>query len=135
MTLVEKYERLESYSKLKDELLCLQVERDELRDLKRLSNDMGLPPKGGGIGDPTGNSAVQLVTSIDEVDALIWDVKRKMNDVKVFIMGSCEITHRDKLMLMLRYIRGVSNAEIADRMDYPSRASVQKRIKRIVERM
>ena len=45
MTLIEKYERLESYSKLKDELLCLQVERDELRDLKRLSNDMGLPPK------------------------------------------------------------------------------------------
>ena len=78
---------------------------------------------------------MQLVTSIDEVDAMIWDVKRKMNDVMVFIMGSREITHRDKLMLMLRYIRGVSNAEIADRMDYPSRASVQKRIKRIVERM
>ena len=45
MTLDEKFTVLESYRKLKDVLLCLQVEREELRDLKRLSTDMGLPPK------------------------------------------------------------------------------------------
>lgn len=135
MTLEEKFSVLESYRKLKDVLLCLQVERDELRDLKRLSSDMGLPPKGGTIGDPTGNSAAMLVESIDEVDSLIWDVQSRMREVKSFINDSPSISQRDKLVLLLKYIRGANNGFIAQEMGLPSRSAVQKRVKRIVERM
>ena len=135
MTLEEKFAVLESYRKLKDVLLCLQVERDELRDLKRLSSDMGLPPKGGAIGDPTGNSAAMLVESIDEVDSLIWDVQSRMREVKSFINDSLSISQRDKLVLLLKYIRGANNGFIAQEMGLPSRSAVQKRVKRIVERM
>ena len=135
MTLEEKFAVLESYRRLKDVLLCLQVERDELRDLKRLSTDMGLPPKNGSIGDPTGNAATQLVENIDEVDSLIWDVQSKMRDVKAFINDSPGISQRDKLVLLLKYIRGANNGFIAQEMGLPSRSAVQKRVKRIVERM
>lgn len=135
MTIDEKFAKLESYRKLKDVLLCLQVERDELRDLKRLSDDMGLPPKGGTIGDPTGNSAVQLAASIDEVDDLMFDVQKQMREVKSMINGSDGISQRDKLILLLRYVRGANNGFIAKEMGLPSRSAVQKRIKRIVERM
>ena len=135
MTLEEKFAVLESYRRLKDVLLCLQVERDELRDLKRLSTDMGLPPKNGSIGDPTGNAATQLVENIDEVDSLIWDVQNKMRDVKSFINDSPGISQRDKLVLLLKYIRGANNGFIAQEMGLPSRSAVQKRVKRIVERM
>ena len=135
MTLEEKFAVLESYRRLKDVLLCLQVEREELRDLKRLSSDMGLPPKNGGIGDPTGNAAAQLVEDIDEVDGLIWDTKRKMREVKSFINSSTGISQRDKLVLLLKYIRGANNGFIAQEMGLPSRSAVQKRVKRIVERM
>ena len=135
MTLEEKFAVLESYRILKDVLLCLQVERDELRDLKRLSTDMGLPPKNGSIGDPTGNAATQLVENIDEVDSMIWDVQSKMRDVKAFINDSPGISQRDKLVLLLKYIRGANNGFIAQEMGLPSRSAVQKRVKRIVERM
>lgn len=135
MTLEEKFAVLESYRRLKDVLLCLQVERDELRDLKRLSTDMGLPPKNGSIGDPTGNAATQLVENIDEVDSLIWDVQSRMRDVKSFINDSTGISQRDKLVLLLKYIRGANNGFIAQEMGLPSRSAVQKRVKRIVERM
>ena len=135
MTLEEKFAVLESYRRLKDVLLCLQVERDELRDLKRLSTDMGLPPKNGSIGDPTGNAATQLVENIDEVDSLIWDVQSKMRDVKAFVNDSPGISQRDKLVLLLKYIRGANNGFIAQEMGLPSRSAVQKRVKRIVERM
>ena len=135
MTLEEKFAVLESYRRLKDVLLCLQVERDELRDLKRLSTDMGLPPKNGSIGDPTGNSAAMLIESIDEVDSLILDVQNKMRKVKTMINGSTTITQRDKLVLLLKYIRGANNGFIAQEMGLPSRSAVQKRVKRIVERM
>lgn len=135
MTLEEKFAVLESYRRLKDVLLCLQVERDELRDLKRLSTDMGLPPKNGSIGDPTGNAAAQLVENIDEVDSLIWDVQNRMRDVKSFINDSTGISQRDKLVLLLKYIRGANNGFIAQEMGLPSRSAVQKRVKRIVERM
>ena len=135
MTLEEKFAVLESYRKMKDVLLCLQVERDELRDLKRMSTDMGLPPKNGSIGDPTGNSAAMLIESIDEVDSLILDVQNKMRKVKTMINGSTTITQRDKLVLLLKYIRGANNGFIAQEMGLPSRSAVQKRVKRIVERM
>jgi len=125
---------LESYRELKDVLLCLQVERDEMRDLKRLSTDMGLPPKGGSVSDPTGNAAAMLASSIDEVDSLIWDVQHKMRDVKAFI-NNADISQRDKLILLLKYVRGANNGFIAREMGLPSRSAVQKRVKRIVERM
>ena len=134
MTLEEKFAVLESYRELKDVLLCLQVERDEMRDLKRLSTDMGWPPKGGSVSDPTGNAAAMLASSIDEVDSLIWDVQHKMRDVKVFI-NNADISQRDKLILLLKYVRGVNNGFIAREMGLPSRSAVQKRVKRIVERM
>ena len=126
---------LESYRNLKDVLLCLQVERDELRDLKRLSTDMGLPPKNGSIGDPTGNAAAQLVQDIDEVDALMWDVRQRMRAVKDMINDSTGISQRDKLVLLLKYIRGANNGFIAKEMGLPSRSAVQKRVKRIVDEM
>ena len=131
----EKFRVLESYRNLKDVLLCLQVEREELRDLKRLSTDMGLPPKNGSIGDPTGNAAAQLVQDIDDVDALMWDVRQKMRTVKDMINGSTGISQRDKLMLLLKYVRGANNGFIAKEMGLPSRSAVQKRIKRIVDEM
>lgn len=131
----EKFRVLESYRNLKDVLLCLQVEREELRDLKRLSTDMGLPPKNGSIGDPTGNAAAQLVQDIDDVDALMWDVRKKMRTVKDMINGSTGISQRDKLMLLLKYVRGANNGFIAKEMGLPSRSAVQKRIKRIVDEM
>lgn len=134
MTLEEKFAVLESYRELKDVLLCLQVERDEMRDLKRLSTDMGLPPKGGSVSDPTGNAAAMLASSIDEVDSLIWDVQHKMGDVKAFI-NNADISQRDKLILLLKYVRGANNGFIAREMGLPSRSAVQKRVKRIVERM
>lgn len=134
MTLEEKFAVLESYRELKDVLLCLQVERDEMRDLKRLSTDMGLPPKGGSVSDPTGNAAAMLASSIDEVDSLIWDVQHKMRDVKAFI-NNADISQRDKLILLLKYVRGANNGFIAREMGLPSRSAVQKRVKRIVERM
>ena len=135
MTLDEKFTVLESYRKLKDVLLCLQVEREELRDLKRLSTDMGLPPKNGSIGDPTGNAAAQLVQDIDEVDALMWDVRHRMREVKTFINDADGISQRDKLLLLLKYVRCANNGFIAQEMGLPSRSAVQKRVKRIVERM
>lgn len=135
MTLDEKFTVLESYRKLKDVLLCLQVEREELRDLKRLSTDMGLPPKGGSVSDPTGNSASMLASSIDEVDSLIWDVQHKMREVKTFINDADGISQRDKLLLLLKYVRCSNNGFIAQEMGLPSRSAVQKRVKRIVERM
>lgn len=135
MTMEEKFRVLESYRNLKDVLLCLQVEREELRDLKRLSTDMGLPPKNGSIGDPTGNAAAQLVQDIDDVDALMWDVRQKMRTVKDMINGSTGISQRDKLMLLLKYVRGANNGFIAKEMGLPSRSAVQKRIKRIVDEM
>lgn len=135
MTLDEKFTVLESYRKLKDVLLCLQVEREELRDLKRLSTDMGLPPKGGSVSDPTGNSAAMLASSIDEVDSLIWDVHHRMRDVKTFINDADGISQRDKLLLLLKYVRCANNGFIAQEMGLPSRSAVQKRVKRIVERM
>ena len=135
MTIEEKFRVLESYRNLKDVLLCLQVEREELRDLKRLSTDMGLPPKNGSIGDPTGNAAAQLVQDIDDVDALMWDVRQKMRTVKDMINGSTGISQRDKLMLLLKYVRGANNGFIAKEMGLPSRSAVQKRIKRIVDEM
>lgn len=135
MTLEEKFRMLESYRNLKDVLLCLQVERDELRDLKRLSTDMGLPPKNGSIGDPTGNAAAQLVQDIDEVDALMWDVRQRMRAVKDMINDSTGISQRDKLVLLLKYIRGANNGFIAKEMGLPSRSAVQKRVKRIVDEM
>jgi len=134
LTLEEKFAVLESYRELKDVLLCLQVERDEMRDLKRLSTDMGLPPKGGSVSDPTGNAAAMLASSIDEVDSLIWDVQHKMGDVKTFI-NNADISQRDKLILLLKYVRGANNGFIAREMGLPSRSAVQKRVKRIVERM
>jgi len=134
LTLEEKFAVLEGYRELKDVLLCLQVERDEMRDLKRLSTDMGLPPKGGSVSDPTGNAAAMLASSIDEVDSLIWDVQHKMGDVKAFI-NNADITQRDKLILLLKYVRGANNGFIAREMGLPSRSAVQKRVKRIVERM
>ena len=134
MTLEEKFAVLEGYRELKDVLLCLQVERDEMRDLKRLSTDMGLPPKGGSVSDPTGNAAAMLASSIDEVDSLIWDVQHKMGDVKTFI-NNADISQRDKLILLLKYVRGANNGFIAREMGLPSRSAVQKRVKRIVERM
>ena len=135
MTLDEKFCLLESYLKLKDVLLCLQVERDELRDLKRLSDDMGVPPKGGSISDPTGNAAVMLAQSIDEVDGLIQDVLYKMRGVREFITYANGITQKEKLILLMRYVRGASNIAIGTEMGLPSKSAVQKRIKRIVQRM
>ena len=135
MTFEEKYRELESYLELKDELLCLQVERDELRDLKRLSNDMGVPPKGGGVSDPTGNTAVQLAESIEDVECLIQDVKYRMNSVVRTINAADEISQRDKLLLMLKFVRGANNGVIAEKLGLPSRSAVQKRVRRIVQRM
>lgn len=135
MTLEEKFCLLESYLKLKDVLLCLQVERDELRDLKRLSDDMGVPPKGGSISDPTGNAAVMLAQSIEEVDELIQDVLHRMSMVRALINDSTGITQREKLFLLMRYVRGASNIAIGAEMGLPSKSAVQKRIKRIVQRM
>ena len=135
MTLEEKFAVLESYRTLKDALLCLQVERDELRDLKRLSTDMGLPPKGGSIGDPTGNAAAMLVASIDDVESMMYDVQAEIRAVRAFITDNDNISQNDKLLLMLKYIRGANNAYIAKEMCMPSRSAVQKRIKRTVQRM
>ena len=135
MTLDEKFTLLESYLQLKDVLLCLQIERDALRDLKRLSDDMGLPPKGGTIGDPTGNAAVQLTESIDEVDSLIQDVLSRMRKVRDLINESSGITQREKMFLLMRYVRGDSNLAIGTEMGVPSKSAVQKKIKRIVQRM
>lgn len=135
MTLEEKFELLESYLKLKDVLLCLQVEREELRDLKRLSDDMGVPPKGGTISDPTGNAAVMLAQSIEDVDCLIQEVLHKMGRVRAFINDSEGISQKEKRILLLRYVRGASNITIGGEMGLPSKSAVQKRVKRIVQRM
>ena len=135
MTLEEKFTLLESYLKLKDVLRCLQVERDALRDLKRLSDDMGLPPKGGGVSDPTGNAAVMLTESIDDVECLIQDVLHKMRMVRAFINESSGITQREKMFLLMRYVRGDSNLAIGTEMGVPSKSAVQKKIKRIVQHM
>ena len=135
MTLEEKFTLLESDLKLKDVLLCLQVERDALRDLKRLSDDMGLPPKGGSISDPTGNAAVMLAESIEEVDELMQDVLHRMSMVRALINESSGITQREKMFLLMRYVRGDSNLAIGAEMGLPSKSAVQKRIKRIVQRM
>lgn len=135
MTLEEKFTLLESYLKLKDVLLCLQVERDALRDLKRLSDDMGLPPKGGSISDPTGNAAVMLAESIEEVDELMQDVLHRMSMVRALINESSGITQREKMFLLMRYVRGDSNLAIGTEMGVPSKSAVQKKIKRIVQRM
>lgn len=135
MTLEEKFELLESYLKLKEVLLCLQIERDELRDLKRLSTDMGLPPKGGSVSDPTGNAAVMLAQSIEEVEEIIQDTIYKMRGVRSFINNASGITQKEKLFLLMRFVRGASNLAIGTEMGLPSKSAVQKRIKRIVQRM
>ena len=45
------------------------------------------------------------------------------------------ISQREKLVLLLKYIRGANNGFIAKEMGLPSRSAVQKRVKRIVDEM
>lgn len=135
----ENYERkwryLSAYRDRKVHLIYLCEKRDELRDLKRISDDLGLPPTSGVVGDPTGNTAVRLVDDIGKTTAEINKAYDSLTDITNYIDG-CKSEH-DKMVLIMKFIRGKTVDEIAYSITektgrMASRSSVKKRLYRIV---
>nr|DAQ62525.1 MAG TPA: Protein of unknown function (DUF722) [Caudoviricetes sp.] len=135
MTYDEKWDVLASYSKHKNRLKTLLLEREELRDLKKMSDDVGGVPTPGNVSDPTGNTAVRLMRTMHDVERELRYSVTQMEKVKRFIRNSSGINHDEKYILFLKFLRGKSNREIQEITNALSKDAVRKQIYRIVQRM
>lgn len=135
MTYEQKWAVLSSYAKLKGQFRLTLMERDELRDLTRMSDEIGIPPTKGNVSDPTGNTAVRLLNSLTEAEAELTQVQVKMNEVKRFIQNAEGISDYDKYILTMKFIRGYSHRKIQQVIEAPTKEAVRKQIYRIVDRL
>lgn len=135
MTYDEKWEVLASYLKLKGQLRLTKLELMELRDLKRMSDDIGLPPTKGNVSDPTGNAAMQVLNQIREAERELDAVIAEMNRVKRFIRNAKGISDDDKYILTLKFVRGFSNRKLQQITEAPSKDAMRKQVYRIVSKM
>jgi hypothetical protein len=81
VTYDEKWDVLASYSKHKNRLKTLLLEREELRDLKKMSDDVGGVPTPGNVSDPTGNLRRRLMsTDSPKFRLMIFHFERRNED-------------------------------------------------------
>lgn len=135
MTYEEKWAVLASYTRLKNRMRVALLERDELRDLTKMTNEIGTPPTKGNVSDPTGNTAVKLLHSVNDLEREMKALEAEMNGVKRFINNATGISEEEKYILMLKFIRGYSNRRLCQAVNMDSKDAVRKRIYRIVNRM
>lgn len=135
MTYDEKRELLTSYRRLKGQLRLTKLELAELRDLKRISDDVGLPPTKGNVSDPTGNAAMRVLSMIYDTEQEMMEVLDGLERVRCFIRNAEGIDDEERSILTMKFINGYSSKKLQQVTDAQSKEAVRKQVYRIVGKM
>lgn len=131
-----KWRFLSSYTSQKMRLRRLQRQRQEYIALRGKANDLGTVIQQGQTSDPTKDSALMLMDNADKIARKIEEVFAILAKITVYIDTS-PITETEKLILQCRFIGNMRSEKICEEIgeDACARATMQKRIKRIVRKM
>ncbi len=113
--------------------------RARIRKLEELAASAGAPDPGGarvqsgGSSDRVGELAIALAEAADEYRGRLLRALREMRRVERCISGVRDA--QDRRMLELRYIDGLSYAELAAEMSYYDAANARRRLWAILARV
>ena len=131
-----KWRFLSSYTAQKMRLRRLQHQREEYIILRGKANDLGTVIQQGKTSDLTGDSALQMLDNMDKIERKIAEIYETLAAITDYI-DVAPITETEKMILQCRFIHNMRSERICIEIgeDACAKATMQKRIKRIVRKM